>query len=116
MSVAKAAMPPSALRFLAVAAANTVIYLGYALLWFGTACNVFMVVARRAFGEGSAVLSAATTVALYALLGCGILFPISLMLAGARSMASDSDSNSNNTDAEQVAFEYFDPSNLQYGE
>jgi hypothetical protein len=89
------------------------------MLWVGTACNAFMVVARRAFGEGSAVLSAVTTVALYALVGSGFLLPFSLMLAAARSMASDSDSSSNNTDVEQVPLcpiEYFDPSNLQYGE
>lgn len=101
MSVAKAAMPPPALRFLAVAAANTLIHAGYAMLWVGTACNAFMVVARRAWGEGSAVLSAATTVALYALVGSGFLLPFSLMLAAALSMASDSESSSNNTDVEQ---------------
>jgi hypothetical protein len=98
MSVAKVAVPASARRFAAVAAANTVIYAGYAMLWLGSAYGVFTVVGRRALGEGSPVLSAAKTVALYALRGCGILLPFSLMLVALRSMASVS----NNTHAKEV--------------
>jgi hypothetical protein len=115
MSVAKVAIPAWARRF----AANTLIYASFAMLWFGSAFGVFTVVGRRALGEDSPVLAAATTVALYAIVGSGFLLPFSLMLAAARSMASDSDSSSNNTDVEQVPLcplEYFDPSNLQYGE
>ncbi|KAM0861234.1 hypothetical protein ACQ4PT_046027 [Festuca glaucescens] len=88
MSVAEVAIPASARRFAAVAAANTLIYAGYALLWFGSAYGVFMVVGRRALGEGSPVLSAATTVALYALRVCIFLLPVSLLLVTARSVAS----------------------------
>jgi hypothetical protein len=98
MSVAKVAIPASARRFAAVAAANTLIYAGYALLWVGTACGGFTVVARRAWGEGSPVLSAATTVGLYALLGSGLLLPGSVTLVALRSMASVS----NNTHAKEV--------------
>jgi hypothetical protein len=107
------AIPASARRFAAVAAANTLIYGVYAMLWFGSAYGVFMVVGRRALGEGSPVLSAATSVALYAVRGCGLLLPLSLMLVAVRSIGSVS----NTTHAKEVPFlGAFDPTDLQYGE
>jgi TRAP-type C4-dicarboxylate transport system permease small subunit len=100
MSVAKAAVPPSARRFAAVAAANTLIYASFAMLWFGSAFGGFTVVGRRALGEDSPVLAAATTVALYAIVDSGFLLPFSLVLVAFRSMASVS----NNTSAKEVLY------------
>jgi hypothetical protein len=96
MSVAMVTIPAWARRF----AANTLIYASFAMLWFGSAFGGFTVVGRRALGEDSAVLSAATTVALYAIVGSGFLLPFSLILVAFRSMASVS----NNTHAKEVLF------------
>uniref|UniRef100_A0ACD5YZ71 Uncharacterized protein n=1 Tax=Avena sativa TaxID=4498 RepID=A0ACD5YZ71_AVESA len=88
MTFAKAETPASTLRPRVLAASCTLIYLHYGLLWVAAAACVAAVIGRRALGEveGSPVLSALFSVAFYSAAYGVSLFPVAMILIGARMM------------------------------
>ncbi|CAM0907313.1 unnamed protein product [Alopecurus aequalis] len=99
MTVVKAETPTSALMRVALAASDTPMYLHHVLLWVAAAACIAAVIGRRALGEveGAPMASAAFSVAFYSAAAGVLLFPVAMVLLGARILRAES----NDTHAEK---------------